>query len=339
MKTGETEQIGLVPAAGGPPQPDLSRTNSIGEEEDIGPVPLYRKKRVIIPALLLMIAVAAVLWYWYTNLRGYNSTDDAFIDADRVAISSKILGRISQLMADEGDTIKAGEVIVRLDDSDLRAQEKQAKTSVVFAEENVSLAKVNVDRATDDFLRAERQYKDNIIPQEQFDHALKARDVAQAQYSIAVAQVGSAKAQLGVIETNLQNTTIVSPMTGVVSKRWALAGDVIQPAQPIFTVYNLSNVWVTANFEETKLSSIHTNDSVVIFVDSYPDRPFSGRVIQLGSNTASQFSLIPPSNASGNFTKVTQRIPIKISIDRSPDSSKSLPLLPGMSVEVKVRVK
>jgi membrane fusion protein (multidrug efflux system) len=120
-----------------------------------------------------------------------------------------------------------------------------------------------------------------------------------------------------------------------------MAGDVVQPGQPIFSIYDLQHLWVTANFEETKLASIRLNDPVEISVDAYPDSHFEGRVIQLGANTASQFSLIPPNNASGNFTKVTQRVPVKISIEdkESSSHSRSSQLLPGMSVEVKVKVR
>jgi membrane fusion protein (multidrug efflux system) len=149
---------------------------------------------------------------------------------------------------------------------------------------------------------------------------------------------------LNVIKTELLNTSIYSPMNGVLGKRWVLKGDVVQPGQPIFTIFDLSNIWVTAYLEETKLSSINIGDKVEISVDAYPDQNFSGKVYQIGSNTASQFSLIPPSNASGNFTKVTQRIPIKISLEPvnemgSPDPSDNLKLLPGMSVEIKIKIR
>jgi membrane fusion protein, multidrug efflux system len=329
------EDINKIPPAD-PKMQTASLNNSEGDEE-IDEVPLFRKKRVIIPLFILVLIGAAALWYWYTDLRGYNSTDDAYIDADRVAISSKILGRITMLALDEGDSTKENQILVKLDDSDLRAQETQAKAAVTSATQNITLAKVNLDKTIDDLKRAERQLKDNVIPQEQYDHARQAKDAAEAQYSISIAQVGTAKAQLGVVETNIQNTIIKSPMNGVVSKRWTLTGDVVQPAQPIYTIYNLGKLWVTANFEETKLSSLREGDPVTISVDSYPGHEFYGKVYQLGSNTAAQFSLIPPNNASGNFTKVTQRIPVKISIDNPPDPQ--MPLLPGMSVEVKVKVK
>jgi membrane fusion protein (multidrug efflux system) len=304
-------------------------------DETIESVPFYTRKRVVIPLLLFVAAVVAAVLVWYIGYTSYVSTDDAFIDGNRVTVSSKYQGRIDQMTVDEGSSVKKGDVLVRLDDSDLRAQEEQAKAAVVSAEQNLILAGVNASRTEEDFNRARLQFKDHIIPKEQFDHAQKALEAARAQNAIAVAQVATAKAQRGVIETQLANTVIVAPMDGVVAKRWALAGDVVQPAQPILSVYDLDHLWVTANFEETKYASIALNHDVAVDVDTYGGKSFDGKVIQLGANTASQFSLIPPNNASGNFTKVTQRIPVKISLN----NPHNVRLLPGMSVEVKIRKK
>lgn len=106
------------------------------------------------------------------------------------------------------------------------------------------------------------------------------------------------------------------PMNGVVSKRWVMEGDVVQPGQAIFSIFDLQHVWITANLEETRVAALYEDCPVNIKVDAYPHQEFSGKVIRLGSNTAAQFSLIPPNNASGNFTKITQRVPVKISIDQ-----------------------
>jgi membrane fusion protein (multidrug efflux system) len=319
-----------------PPAP-----NGGSDEESIESVPLYRNFKLVIPLFIVIVGIAAVAYYWYMGTREYVSTDDAYVDANRVAISPKILGRIDTLTVDEADTVWAGQVLVRLDDTDLRAQLAQARTSLTLAQENIILANVSLDRAQTDYKRAAAQIKDNVITKEQFDHAQSELEVAKAHSSIATAQANTAKAQLAVVETQLKNTAIESPMNGVVSKRWALAGDVVSPGQPIFTVYDLENIWVTANLEETSISALRSTENVEISVDAYPELKFTGRVFQIGSNTASQFSLIPPNNASGNFTKVTQRVPVKISIQQSASQGNKLPvqLLPGMSVEVKVKVK
>ncbi len=215
---------------------------------------------------------------------------------------------------DEADSVRKGELLVRLDSTDLIAQKQQAEAMLDLDKESISLAQVNLDKAQDDFNRAENQFKDNIIPKEQFDHKQKALEAAKAQLNISKTKVGTAMAQLNVIKTELMNTKIYSPMDGVVAKRWVLKGDVVSPGQPIFTIYDNKNIWITADLEETKLSSLHVGDKAEISVDAYPDNYFDGKIYQIGTNTASQFSLIPPSNASGNFTKVTQRVPIKISI-------------------------
>ncbi len=314
----------------------------LNEDESIDNVPLFRKKKIIIPALIIIIAAAAGI-YWYIGQLGYISTDDAFIDSNKLTVSSKILGRITMLQVDEGDTVKQGQLLVRLDSTDLKAQESQAKAMLNLAVESINLANVNLAKAQDDFNRAEQQYKNKIIPKEQIDHAQKALESAKAELNIDKTKIGTSEAQLNVIKTNLQNASIYSPMNGVIGKRWVLVGDVVQPGQPIFTMFDLKNIWVTADLEETKLSSIHVGDKAEISVDAYPDQKFMGEVYQIGSNTASQFSLIPPSNASGNFTKVTQRVPVKISITPvdmagRPDPKEDIKLLPGMSVEISIKI-
>jgi membrane fusion protein, multidrug efflux system len=319
-----------------------NQTNN-DEDQSIEEVPLFKKKKVLIPLILLVLAAVAVV-YWYIGTLQYASTDDAFIDANRMSISSKILGRIVLLSVDEGDSVKKGQLLVKLDSVDILAQINQAKASLDLSKESINLAKVNVAKAQEDFDRAQRQFKDNIIPKEQFDHLQKALEAAKAEYNISESKITNADAQLNVLKTQLENTKIYSPMDGVIAKRWVLMGDVVQAGQPILTVYDQKNIWVTAEFEETKLGSIHLGDKVEISVDPYPDQLFEGKVYQIGTNTAAQFSLIPPSNASGNFTKVTQRVPIKISVYPINAKGQEIPassfnLLPGMSVEVKIKVK
>ena len=299
------------------------------------------KKRILVPGLIILLAVAAGV-FWYVKQLGYVSTDDAFIDTNKLSVSTKMLGRIIDLTVDEGDQVEAGQLLVQLDSTDIKAREDQAQAMLDLAKETINLAQVNLSRAQDDFDRSYLQYKDNIIPKEEFDHAQKELEAAKAELNIDKLKIQTSEAQLNVIRTELQNTSVFSPMSGIVAKRWMLKGDVVQPGQPIFTVFDMKNIWVTANLEETKLAFIHIGDETEISVDAYPDLKFTGKVTNIGSNTASQFSLIPPSNASGNFTKVTQRVPIKISINPVVDSGQSGPpdvikLLPGMSVEVKVR--
>lgn len=314
--------------------------HSTEEEEEIEEVLFYRRKRVIIPFALLVAAALIVSWRFYASWRRFVSTDDAYVDTHWITISPKILGRVDSVTVDEGDKISRGQVLVKLDETDLRAQEESAKAALTYAEESVDLAKVNLDKARRDLDRAEPLFKGGGISKERYDHLRHALESAQAEAAIAQARVGTAQAQLSIADTQLGNTVIASPLDGVVSKKWVLPGNVVQPGQPVLSVYDPKDVWVTANLEETKLRHLRVDDPVAISVDTYPGVAFTGKVFQIGSYTAAQFSLIPPNNASGNFTKVTQRVPVKISIVDPPGSERDHTLLlPGMSVEVKVRIR
>jgi membrane fusion protein (multidrug efflux system) len=251
-----------------------------------------------------------------------------------------MLGRISMIAADEGDPVQKDQLLVRLDDSDLQAQKVQIEAEIELARQTVLLAQVNLQKAQEDYDRASSQYEGHVIPQEQFDHITKALDMARVQYRIEQARVKAAEARLQVIRTQLENTRISAPNDGIIAKKWSLPGDVVQPGQAVCTILNNDRIWVTANFEETKLAGIHPGDPVEIAVDAFSGQTFHGKVLMIGAVAASKFSLIPPNNASGNFTKVTQRVPVKISITQDMQSTDKDPvtLLPGMSVEVSVRV-
>lgn len=320
---------------------ELKKTEPGLDEDEIDQVPLYRKKRVWIPFLLFVVAVLAGAWYWYNELRGFVSTDDAFVTADRVSISAKVLGRIDKLAVDEGSEVKKGDILVQLDDSDVRAQLEQAKANLIFAQESLPLARVNLAGSQDDFQRADVQFKKAIITKEQYSHAQKTLEAARAELTIAVARVGVAKAQLGIVETQMQNMVLTAPFDGIVAKRWLLEGDVEQPGQPILSIYDLKKIWITANLEETKLARLKLQDRVEVNVDTYPGIAFWGNLVLIGNYAASEFSLIPPNNAAGNFTKITQRVPLKILLDekKTPQEQTRYPLRPGMSAEIKIKVQ
>ncbi len=317
----------------------FTEQNKEAFEQEIDSVPIYKKKSAWI-GLILMVIVIAIGVYWFLGSLGSVSTDDAFVDGNRFNASSKILGRVVKIYIDERDSVKAGQLIAELDSTDLIAKLNQTKAVLNNAKVSIELAKVNIEKAQIDFNRAASQYKDNIIPKAEYDNAQKKLEAAEAEFKIGQSRIGTAQADLNLIEANLENTKLYSALSGVVAKKWILEGDVIQPGQPICTIYDLKNIWVTAQLEETKIHDIQLNDEVEITVDAYPDHKFFGRVYQIGTNTAAQFSLIPPSNASGNFTKVTQRIPVKTSIQtEGGNNTLKFGLLPGMSVEVKIKEK
>jgi membrane fusion protein, multidrug efflux system len=322
--------------------------------------------KVYIPLALVVVIVLAGCWYWYKDYTSYITTDDAHVDADNVSIGSKILGRISAVYADEGENVKKDMLLAVLDSSDLVAQRNQAKALRAQALANLSqtevkynsdqkgirVLEINLERAADDLDRAQKQSEGGVITSEQYSHIKKAYETAEAQLDAAKTQllvsrsmISSAKAaaetseaQVRVIDTQLRNTSLYSPDEGVISKRWLLPGDVVQPGQSVFTLTKSNQLWVVAFLEETKMYEIHNGQPVKFTIDAFPGVKFEGKVFLVGSTTASVFSLIPANNASGNFTKVTQRIPVRISIDKA-DSNKdvsSYNILSGMSSVVKI---
>jgi membrane fusion protein (multidrug efflux system) len=322
--------------------------------------------RVYIPLTIVIIAVLAGGLYWYKDYSRYITSDDAHVDADNIGVGSKIIGRISSIYSKEGDVVKQGALLADLDSSDFIAQRNQAlairlQAQANFAQSEVKFSsdqkglrvlEINLERAVEDFVRAKSQSEGGVITTEQFDHAKKANETASAQLDAAKAQlmvsksmistanaaVETANAQIKVLDTQLKNTRLYAPADGILAKRWLLPGDVVQPGQSVFTITQSKNLWVVAFLEETKISDIRTGQNVRLTLDAFPGVRFSGKIFLLGSSTASVFSLMPANNAAGNFTKVTQRIPVRISID-SADNNKdisSFNIISGMSAVVKI---
>lgn len=322
--------------------------------------------KLYIPLAIVIIIVIAGAWYWYRDYSTYITSDDAHVDADNVSVGSKIMGRISSIYANEGDQVKSGTLLADIDSTDMVAQRNQSMAVKAQAQANLNQAEakyssdqkslrvleINLERASDDLDRAKKQSEGGVIPPEQFDHIKKAFETASAQLDAAKAQllvsksmissasasVETANAQIKVLDTQLRNTKLYAPADGVVAKRWLLPGDVTQPSQSVFTITLSKKLWIVTFLEETNISEIHAGQAVKFTIDAFPDTKFNGKVFLIGSSTASVFSLIPANNAAGNFTKVTQRIPVRISID-SADNNKDLSsfnILSGMSVVVKI---
>lgn len=322
--------------------------------------------KVYIPLILVIVLLLGGGVYWYIDYSRYIKTDDAHVESDNVAVSSKILGRISQVFAQEGDSVVQGQLIAVLDSTDLVAQKNQAiagklQTQAAIAQaeaklqfdlKNNKVQEISLSKAKEDYARAKSQFGGDVITKEQYDHAKKAYETAQAQLEAGHSQakvsgaqivsskaaVASADAQIRVIQTQINNTRLYAPCNGVVGKRWLMPGDIAQPGQSIYTLISSNKLWISIFLEETKLENLHMGQDVLFTLDTYPGVTFTGKIITLGSNTASTFSLIPANNASGNFTKVTQRVQLKISIDGTTEGKKASEyrILSGMSAVVKI---
>ena len=226
------------------------------------------------------------------------------------------------------------------------------------AKSNIESAKVKLWQAQKDFDRYANLIKDGSITQQQFDQAKATRDVAQAnynaskdQYVAALKQVGATKSQLAVssngvsqrqsdvdfAKLQLSYTDIKSPATGIVGKKSIQKGQLVQAGQSLFSIVNENSLYVTANFKETQLEEIKVGLKVNIVVDAYPDQTIEGEVYNFSPVTGAKGSLLPPDNATGNFVKVVQRVPVKIKIKATPEILNKL--RPGMSVDVSVITK
>lgn len=231
---------------------------------------------------------------------------------------------------------------------------------------NIETAKIRLGRATNDFERYENLYKNHSITKQQYEQALAAKQEAESQLRIlqqqqkastfqksviiaksnvsnkqtevASANIKRAEAMLAAAKLNLSYTVVTAAIDGQVSKISIQPGQLVQPGQALFYIINNQEAWVIANFKETQLDKMKMGQKVTVKVDAYPDTDFEGEVTSFSPATGSKFSLLPPDNATGNFVKTIQRLPVKISLNTSNNPEKIKLLRPGMNVNVDVHL-
>ncbi|HYU90967.1 MAG TPA: HlyD family secretion protein, partial [Gemmatimonadales bacterium] len=285
------------------------------------------------------------------------STDNAQVDGHIVPILPKVGGYVLEVRTDENRSVKAGDTLVVLDDRDYKARLGQAEADLAVAlagvsnrarvgqaEAQVAQAQANAEKARADLERIKPLAEKDIVPKQALDAAeaaARAADAglaaAQAALLGADARVAAARAARDQAALNLSYTRITAPAEGVVSKKSVELGQLVQPGQPLMSLVPLSDVWITANLKETQTANVTPGDPVDFTVDAYGGRHFKGHVESLAPATGARFSLLPPDNATGNFTKVVQRIPVRIRLDGQNDPVR--PLRPGMSVAVTITTK
>lgn len=258
----------------------------------------------------------------YIHFSHFESTDDAFIDAHIIPISPKVAGQVLAVHVDDNQAVKTGDALLEIDERDYQAKVAEERGKLEAAE-------AEARRAVADARRYERIFKQDEISQQQLDHA-------QAAAAAALATAAKERGALDQDELNLSYTKLTAPENGRITKKSVEPGAFVQVGQTLLCVVP-ANVWVTANFKETQLTHMQPGQKVTIKVDAYPGRKFEGHVDSIQSGTGERFSVLPPENATGNYVKVVQRIPVKILIDTPPDPA--FRLAPGMSVVPSVRVK
>jgi membrane fusion protein, multidrug efflux system len=330
---------------------------------------------IAIAILLVILAVVAAALLWWLNARHYEDTDDAFIDARPSAISAQVSGAIVDVPVTDNQLVEPGATLASIDDRDYRAsvgqaqaQIAQAKAAIANAEAQSTAQQARIDQTSRQVTEAQAalnfskdqdqraqalvktgagtvqqaQQTSSDLTQKQaaLDASVAALAEAQKQLGVLAAQRESAEgqlrqaqAQLDQADANLSRVTLAAPFRGRVTKLTAAKGAYATPGQTLMMIVPL-DVWVTANFRETQLADMRPGQPVTIGVDAY-GRSFAGHVdsIQAGSGTA--FSLLPAENATGNYVKIVQRVPVNIVFDRLPD----LELGPGLSVTPSVKVR
>jgi membrane fusion protein (multidrug efflux system) len=314
-------------------------------------------------ALLLLVAAAVAVPAW-SYLSSYEDTDDAQVDGHIIAVSSRINGTIAHVYVIDTQPVHEGQLLAEIDPDDYvvavegtRARLAQTKAQVESAKADyqTALNKVSQDEAT----RAKAEYDvprlailaaQGAARREDYQESLRIAKVARATVdadragaNAALKNIGSREAAVAMAQAELDQallnygyTKITAPMSGVIGKKSVEPGQRVQPGESLLAVVPLDDVWVTANFKENQLRRMRPGQPVDIHVDAL-GRTFKGHVDGLGSASGERFSLLPPENATGNFVKVVQRIPVRI--DLAPGQNINHRLVPGMSVEPTVWLK
>ena len=277
--------------------------------------------KLMIAIAIGIIAAVTAGAYYYAD-RNFETTDDAFIDSHVIPVSAKVAGQVTQVAVKDNQTVNAGDLLAMIDPVPFQSKlaEEQAK---------LDSAEVEATRAASDAARYASLLKKEEVSQQQFDNA-------QAAARASRAAVEREKAAVDQARLALSYTKIVASETGMVTRKSVEPGMYVQVGQGLVSIVP-RDVWVTANFKETQLTDMRPGQPVTLKVDAYPSHDLNGHVDSIQAGTGARFSLFPPENATGNFVKVVQRVPVKILLDEKPEN---LPLLAaGMSVEAKVKVR
>ena len=317
------------------------------------------KKKSPLRFIIIGIVLLAAGIYGYKKIAfamAHETTDNAQVEAQISPVLPRVAGYVKSIAVNDYDSVKAGQLLVELDDDELQTQLAQMEADYKVAEAdilnakaalnnsvvsikgnkgNISLSDVKVQQAQDDYNRNKNLFADQAITKKQLDDSRYAleqatqqsinsqSDLGTAQSRIAIAQsaIQKAEAQLGVKKTiidqqklKISYTRIYAPQAGKIGKRNITTGQFVQAGSPLFSIVNDSTYWIVGNFKETQIRKFHPGQEAEIELDAYPDQKIKGVLESVSDATGAKFSLLPPDNSSGNFVKVTQRVPVRINI-------------------------
>jgi membrane fusion protein (multidrug efflux system) len=318
----------------------------------------------------VLLAVILGLWYYLASGR-YVSTDDSAVMAAQSTISANVPGRVVEVAVHDNQQVHRGDVLFRLDERPFQIAVEEAQAKLAGARMQIAanqatyrreLATQGANRDTlayqqRELERQQRLLQSGIASRAQFDMAQHAVELATSQLGSAEQQVGSvlamlggkpdlpvdahpmvmqAQAELDRAKLNLSYTAVVAPDDGVVAKVEQLqAGDYINAAAPLFTLISSRDIWIEANFKEDELANMRPGQSATVSIDAYPSHRFKAHVVSMSPGTGSQFSMLPPENATGNWVKVVQRVPVRLQLEDN-ELGDALPLHAGLSADVTV---
>jgi membrane fusion protein, multidrug efflux system len=328
------------------------------------------RRRLRLPLMLLGLAVVtAGAAYFYLTGGRFEATDDAYVQVARVDISADVGGRVQELAVRDNQAVQKGDVLFRLDDAPFRIAVEEASAQLAAARLQVESLKANYGQRRAELASAqdtlafqqhelERQQRllgSGIASQLQVDRVAHARDEARSQVAAVQQQIAAVVADLGGnpnitldrhpkvqqaqalldrAKLNLSYTVVTAPSDGIVTRVERLqVGTYVNASTPLFALVSTADTWIEANFKEDQLTHMRVGQRASVQIDSYPGKTFEGRVASVSPGTGSQFSVLPPENATGNWVKVVQRLPVCIELKRVDPA---YPLHDGLSVSVSV---
>ncbi len=326
-----------------------------------------RKDALLLLTLLFIIVAVAYGVYWFLVLRHFEETDDAYVAGNQVQIMAQVSGSVTKVWADNTDYVQKGDPLVTLDQTDAQQAFEKAQTQLAASvrqtrqqminskqlQANIEVKKTALSQAQTDLNRRIPLGAANLIGREELQHARDTVASAQAELDVAIQQYNANQAivlgtrleqQPAVLQAAtevrnawlaLQRTKIVSPISGYVSRRSVQPGAQITTTTPLMAVVPATNLWIDANFKETQLAHMRIGQPATVVSDIYGDDvKYTGKVVGLDMGTGSAFSLLPAQNATGNWIKVVQRLPVRIELDAKQLAEH--PLRIGLSTLVEV---
>jgi membrane fusion protein, multidrug efflux system len=330
--------------------------------------------RIILLGVVVVVLLAAIYpaYRYYQYFESHVSTDDAYVDGSVSLVSSRIPGTVAKVYVLENWRVKAGDLLLTLDPRDYQVRVSQAQAQLArarqsvdelyaqlqAAESGVNLAASQLRETQLDYNRAKALREQNVVSTQFYDQATTALRVAMADQALAEHQLQQARAALGgdmvdharydrpivqqaqaVLEAanlDLSYTQIRSPIGGIITRKNVHVGNRIQPGEPLMAIVPVDRLYITANFKETQLTDVRVGQPAEIEADIYPGYMYRGHIDSISVGTGAAFALLPPENATGNWVKVVQRVPVKVVLNQEPPPDKLLRM--GLSVEVTIDV-